>query len=537
MSGREVKVTLYIDETGAVRSMKTAADSSEHTEHKFGQLDKKVKGLGKSFGGLKSIIAGGIGAVGIGGAAFGLKDLISKTSEVAEETHKFSVTTGIHGQASLDYVAALKARGIGAEAGANGFKFLAKNIETAERQEHTFGVAQETAGKKHKATTTLLGVQAKAFQELGINLAQFNGLSEQAKFSTITKKFEGMKDGADKTRLAVQIFGRGGTALLPVLDKGALGLSHFDQMAKRFFPTLKGGANSLEELQEKQAESSMAWEGLEFTLGTKLIPVVTAVTGEFSKLIGEAERGHGTWGTLEHDGEKVVSVLKSTVGWFEKNKVAAYGLGTVLGTVFGVEKIYKFTQAVKGLAILKLFGGGGAAAGAGEAEAAAAGGSMLLPYVGIAAAAIYAASKLHLFGENLANTTSADKRAHQGKLPGAKTVESLRGHFYLAHPYAASKGISGLSGFNDQWLAKQFENEAMHPYAFSKAKGPAEAKSFSAEMTKAAQAAERASSQPTKVDLHLDSKKVAEAFMHNPESARIMAELVAQVSKKEKARQ
>lgn len=536
MSGREVKVTLFIDETGAVRSMKTAADSSEHTEHKFGELDKKVKGLGKSFGGLKSIIAGGIGAIGIGGAAFGLKDLISKTSEVAEETHKFHSITGIGAQSSLDYTAALKARGIGAQAGGNAFKFLAKNIETAERQEHTFGVAQETAGKKHKVATALLGVQAAGFRKLGVNMSLFGQLSEQAKFETITKKFEGMKAGVDKTRLAVQIFGRGGTALLPVLEKGALSLNHYDQMAKKFFPTLKGGANSLDELQEKQAESSMAWGGLEFTLGTKLIPAVTAVTGEFSKWIGEAERGHGTWGTLEHDGEKVVGVLKSTVGWFEKNKTAAYGLGVVLGTVFGVEKIYQFTKAVKGLAILNLLGSGGAAAGAGEAEVAA-GGSMLLPYVGIAAAAVYAAHKLHLFGENLANTTAADKRAHQGKLPGTKTVEHLRGHYYLTHPYAASKGVSGLSGLNDQWLAKQFENEAMHPYAFSQAKGPAEAKSFSAEMAKAAQAAERASSQATKVDLHLDSKKVAEAFMHNPESARIMAELVAQFSKKEKARQ
>jgi hypothetical protein len=345
MGGREVKISLVVDESGAVKALRTTGNESHHTEGKFEELDKKVKGLGKSFGGLKGIIGAGIGAVGISGAAFGLKDLISKTSEVAEETHKFHSITGIGAQSSLDYTAALKARGIGAEAGGNAFKFLAKNIETAERQEHTFGVAQETAGKKHKATTTLLGVQAAGFQKLGVNLSKFGQLSEQAKFETITEKFEGMKAGVDKTRLAVQIFGRGGTALLPVLEKGALSLNHYDQMAKKFFPTLKGGANSLEELQERQAESSLAWEGLEFTLGTKLIPVVTEAEGEFSKWIGEAERGHGTWGRVEKDIEGVWTVSKDVVGILDKMgkafniHVGAGGLGAALMAFAGIHTV------------------------------------------------------------------------------------------------------------------------------------------------------------------------------------------------------
>ena len=225
---RRVKVTLVIDETGAVRSLKATGDESEHAEHKIGNLDKSVKGLGSSFSGLKGMIAGGLGALGAGGLVFGLADIANKTKEIAEETEKFSSISGIGATASLRYTAALKARGISGEAAGNAFKFLAKNVQTAERQEHTYGLARAKSVTAGKVMTTQLGVQAEAFQRLGINLGQFNSLSEEDKLSLVVARFSKMKDGAEKTRLAVQLFGRGATALIPVLKGGALWLRSTD---------------------------------------------------------------------------------------------------------------------------------------------------------------------------------------------------------------------------------------------------------------------------------------------------------------------
>ena len=354
MTERQVKITLVVDEKGAVHAMRTTADESEHAEGKFKHLDKGVKELGKSFGGLKGMVGAGLGAIGgVGALAYGLKSVLSTTSEIAEETHKFSSITGISEQTSLRYTAALKARGIGAEAGGNAFKFLAKNVELAERQEYTYGVAQDKAAAKHKIATGLLGVQATAFKQLGIDVATFGRLSEQGKFDLVIHQFESMKDGIEKTRLETEIFGRGGTALSTVLDKGALGFSHANEMAKRFFPTLKGGSRELEELQEKQAESKMAWEGLEFTLGVKLVPALTEAGRWFSNTVVAAENGKGVWGELERTFEGIAhwtgGALKFVEGIGEKLGVHVGGgtLGAALMALAGDKAARKVAKPVK----------------------------------------------------------------------------------------------------------------------------------------------------------------------------------------------
>lgn len=541
---RVVKTTLFIDEHGAVKAVHAVGEESGRTEHKLGGLDKQIKTVGRSFGGLKSMIGYGLGAIGVGGLAFGLKDVISKTGELAEETHKFHSITGIGEQSSLDYTAALKARGIGAEAGGNAFKFLAKNIQQAERQEYTYGLAQGKAAAKHKIATGLLGVQAKAFATLGIDLTKFSHLSEQAKFELVTKRFEGMKDGAEKTRLALQLFGRGGTALLPVLDKGALGLNHFDQMAKRFFPTLKGGGHELEELQEKQAESKMAWEGLEFTLGTQLVPAVTSVEGWFSKLAVSIEQGHGGWGTLETDATKVVGVSKEVWQWFEKNTTVAKALAYALGTVFAVQKISNFVNAVKGLALVKgLSGilGGGAATTGGEVGAAAGVGAG--PYLAIGAAALFAAHELHLFGENLANTTAADKRAHEGKLPGHVALEGIRAREILAHPWAAvhtrggAQEIAGLSAFNREWIAKQFMKREHLPAM--EGESAAQNRQLKDELVAAARRLGGGPRPVQHIHVHLGhgaGQEIATAILNDPRASRTVGEAVTRDALKQKAR-
>lgn len=509
---RQVKITLVIDEKGAVRAMRTTGDEGEHADRKLGKLDKSVKGLGKSFGGLKSLIGYGLGAAGLGGLAFGLKDIVSATGELAEETHKFHSITGMGEQSSLDYTAALKARGIGAEAGGNAFKFLAKNIQLAERQEHTYGLAQEKASAKHKIATGLLGVQATAFKLLGIDLTQFSHLSEQAKFETIIKKFEGMKDGAEKTRLALQIFGRGGTALLPVLDKGALGLSHFDQMAKRFFPTLKGGAHELEELQEKQSESKMAWEGLEFTLGVKLIPAITETEAWFSKLVVSVEQGHGVWGTLEEDGAFVVDSLKSVVHWFEGSQTAVVALEGVLGflgAAWGVEKVVSFGKAVKSLALVrgitKLLGYGGLATAAEEAgTGTAAGLAALAPEILAVTAAVGLVYEGVKHAEEIREFFGIGKTltVHKKGPPTLTPAEQRRSEqLFLRDPHILSSELD---------LAHQ-RHEEIAPAALN-------------------------ALATIKADLHLDSVKVAEAFLHNPHAARLVTEAVARHAKKQQAR-
>ncbi len=136
MPDRVVKTTLIIDDRGAVKVVKGVGDESVRTEKKLGQLDKGVKKLGASFHGLRGAIGFGLGALGVSGAAYGLKAVVDNTKEALAQTEKFSAISGTSAQQSLYLNAALKARGINSEAAGKAFAFMASNIKTAERQEH-----------------------------------------------------------------------------------------------------------------------------------------------------------------------------------------------------------------------------------------------------------------------------------------------------------------------------------------------------------------------------------------------------------------
>jgi hypothetical protein len=332
MADRRVTIKLVIDDAGSVKAVKTVGEESSRTERKLKGLEGGVKKLGGSFGGLKGMLAGGIG---LGGIAFGLESVVSKTREVATETEKFSSVTGIGAASSLAYTQALKARGLSGEAVTKAFGFLAKNMKSAELQETKYALTTGRAAAKGKESTAVLGRQAAAFKELGINLAGFNSESEQGKLETITKSFEAMAPGMQKTRLERELFGKGGNALSPVLEKNNLGLTHQIELVKKFYPTLQGGSKGLKEVNEKSAESKMAFEGFEFTLGQKVMPVMTKLMGTFSEVIVEVEKGKGPFGELEHTFEGIGKFGAGVVGTI-KEIAGAMGVKLPMGTLGAV---------------------------------------------------------------------------------------------------------------------------------------------------------------------------------------------------------
>lgn len=517
MTDRIVKTTLIIDEHGAVQSVHAVGDESGRTDHKLGQLDKSVKGLGKSFGGLKGIIGAGLGAVGVSGLAFGISDIASKTKELATETESFHNTTGIGATSSLRYVAALKARGISAEAGSKAFAKLAKSVQTAERQEHSYTVTQEKAATKGKVATSLLGVQAQAFQELGIGLGTFNRLSEQGKFDLVIKKFSELAPGAQKSRLELALFGKGGTALNNVLVKGNLGLEHQLELVKKYFPTIKGGAHALDELLERQAESKMAWEGLEFTLGQKLIPVMSSVMGYLSKVATEVEHGTGSWGELAKGiegvwrfGEKALSTLKGLA----KSLGISIGpgtLGAVLAGLAGVKGAKAVAHIVKKPVSLakKLFGAGEAGAeGAGGAGALATGMAAAPWVLGAGATTAYGLDVYKSRKELAAHAKGALKMA-LGKHASLREIEGT-----APGSYAEAQRLKEHMGY-------------LGPTSLSgKPKGGGETPAEAALVSKLI-ASLRPTNDKAEIHLHLDSVKVAEAMLHNPRARRLIGEATA----------
>lgn len=355
---KDIVYRLVVDDEGAIKKVEQFGKETEKADREFAKTKKSakdaetgVKGLGSAFGGLKSMVGLASGALAGLGLVSGLKDVMSTTSELAEETEKFHAATGMGAQKSLAYVAALKARGVGSEAVVKGYKALGKAVQTAERQQYTFAVGQEKAHAQGRLFTGLIGQQAEAFQQLGINLSQVRSTSPEALFVKITGKLENMKAGLAKTTLASQLFGRAGTALLPVLEKNSLSLNHFRYEAERFFPTLRGeGVKTLEQLQEKQAESKLAWEGLEFTLGMKLAPVMSSAMALFSRLIAEMDKGKGPLATVQKAFEGIARFAGGAFSFIKEIskdlgiKLTPGTLGAVLGGAAAVKGAHRVAK-------------------------------------------------------------------------------------------------------------------------------------------------------------------------------------------------
>lgn len=71
------------------------------------------------------------------------------------------------------------------------------------------------------------GVAKDAFKALGIEATNTDGSlrDSEAVMKDIADRFAGMEDGAQKTALAMDIFGRSGAALIPMLNQGADGIN------------------------------------------------------------------------------------------------------------------------------------------------------------------------------------------------------------------------------------------------------------------------------------------------------------------------
>jgi hypothetical protein len=316
---------------------KKAAKENEKTHH---SLLKAAAGIGAGYLGVST-----------------LTGIVSKTGEAAEETHAFSAKTGLSAQKSLDMVAALKALGINQTAISVGYKTIAKNEETAIKQNaaHALGLAKAVA--VGKTFTGMLGTQADAFSRLNINVETFHKLPLDKQVSIVTERLSGMKNQQEKVYLATTLMGKGALALMPALNNSNLGLKAMEKTAEELFPKLgKDGPAALEKVRVEQVKSKLSWEGLQLTIGMKVVPALTKGYAAVSELTKSVIAGHGPWGTIEKTIGGMVGVLTPVVTWLGKSrtavKVLTIALG-LLGVAWGVEKIVKFYRAVKSLWLLQ----------------------------------------------------------------------------------------------------------------------------------------------------------------------------------------
>ena len=124
---------------------------------------------------------------------------------------------------------------------------------------------------------------AGAFQNVGLSAASLKNMRLEDVLARVSDAFAKSQDGAAKTAVAMQLFGRAGTDLIPFLDQGSQNIDAMTKKAQQLGLVL--GAQAIakdaefnESLKQLGAQLKMAAVGF----GSDLTPAIQGLTGALS---------------------------------------------------------------------------------------------------------------------------------------------------------------------------------------------------------------------------------------------------------------
>lgn len=130
--------------------------------------------------------------------------------------------------------------------------------------------------------------QAKAFKDIGIAVTDSTGKIRPMNdvLLDLSDRFAQMEDGADKSAIAVELLGRGGTALIPTLNAGREGLKGMGDMAQRLGLVISGDvAKAGDEFNDMLEEVRGATLGLSIAIGQAILPSLTDLAAKVRDVI------------------------------------------------------------------------------------------------------------------------------------------------------------------------------------------------------------------------------------------------------------
>ena len=226
-------------------------------------LDSKVKDLKKS-----AVQFGAIAATAIAGASTALAVMVKQSIDAMDGMGKLAQSTGVAVEelSALAYAADLS--GVSEQSLSASLVKLSRNMSDA---------AQGTGEAK------------KAFDALGISVTNADGGLKSAGdvLAEVAGKFSQYRDGAEKSALAVALFGRSGADLIPLLNSGAEGLAQMTDEANELGLTLNEDAgNAAAAFNDNLTRLSAVKKGLVNRITIELLPSLVNLT---DRLVGSAK--------------------------------------------------------------------------------------------------------------------------------------------------------------------------------------------------------------------------------------------------------
>jgi len=258
-------VELFADDTLLVRGLRRA-------ERRLRAFGESVRGFGLRLAGIGTAILGSLFAAGKAFASMG--DNIAKMSR----------RTGVSVEALSELEFAASQSGVQVNQLEQALRRMQRTVFDAERG---------------------LSTASDALDELRLNASMLKGLAPEDQFKLLADRIARIEDPTRRAAVAMMIFGRGGTSLLPMFERGAEGIEELQAKARELGLTMSGeDARAAEILTDALDQLWRVVRMGVFRIGAALAPAIR----DLSERITRAVKRVSDW--IDRNRHLVVSIAR-----------------------------------------------------------------------------------------------------------------------------------------------------------------------------------------------------------------------------------
>lgn len=244
MAGDQIRVRMTAkDETGAA----------------FRSANAGINRLSVAARSLATVVGPLAGAV----AAISFVRLGRESLDFADRIHKLSLATSVSAEALSQYKHVAELSGTSFETMGKALVKMQKNMSDAEDG---------------------LSTAKRAFAEIGMKVEDLRKLAPETAFETIGAAINDIEGPARRTQVAMALFGKAGSELIPVFAGGAAGVKAMRDEADRLGLTMDAvGVEKAAAANDAMTRLDHAFDGMAQTIAIGLAPALTSVVDQIGR--------------------------------------------------------------------------------------------------------------------------------------------------------------------------------------------------------------------------------------------------------------
>lgn len=230
---------------------------------------RRVASQLSTFARLSTTIGSGLTA-GSAGILAPLAAAVTQFSGVGDAVEKMAARTGLSAEAVSELGHAADLSGTSIQTLESGFRRMQATVVDA---------------------ASGLGSAQDALRALGLTAADLATLTPDEQFARIADAVASIEDPTHRAAAAMDVFGRGGTALLPLMADGAAGISSMRDQARQLGMTIDSDtAASAARLNDALGTLRSAAKAITLNLGAALAPTVSDLSERLTDVVGVVTR-------------------------------------------------------------------------------------------------------------------------------------------------------------------------------------------------------------------------------------------------------